>query len=189
MKQLQALLASSRIRPHDVFVVATCFKSGLTPQAKQVNHYCLQQMYDYVAYSNIPSVVVGDFNQGIRKIDPFLAYSSLGCEEMFRFHRNVCGHDLPPTCAEPIWPKKRRKKMCFASTTPAGKFRLTREFADASPQRTVYRTVTSRQSTEDASDHTQLCDILGKNYADEAVVTIIQKIQVLGSRKMESNTK
>ena len=82
----------------DILVVAAYFQTGKSAEARVVNNQLLHDILSYVIPTDMPFVVAGDFNTDIRQLDVFPNFRQLGCQEMFEFHRNAFGFELPPTC-------------------------------------------------------------------------------------------
>lgn len=63
-----------------------------------MNDILLSQVYDYVARSEIPFLIAGDFNQRIQTLTAWQAFLHRECCEGFDFASSVLGKTLPPTC-------------------------------------------------------------------------------------------
>ena len=82
----------------DFLVVSAYFQTGKSAEARIVNNQLLHDIWLHVTTTTLPFIVAGDFNTDVRKLDAFSLFQQSGCSEMFEFHRNVFGFELPPTC-------------------------------------------------------------------------------------------
>ena len=82
----------------DILIVSTYFQTGKSAEARVVNNQLLHDLLSYVLSIDLPFVIAGDFNTDIHKLDAFTYFRNMGCQEMFQFHRQAFGFDLPPTC-------------------------------------------------------------------------------------------
>ena len=82
----------------DILVVSAYFQTGKSAEARIVNNQILHDIWLHVTTTTLPFIVAGDFNTDVRKLDAFSLFHQSACAEMFEFHRNVFGFELPPTC-------------------------------------------------------------------------------------------
>lgn len=79
-------------------IVSAFFQTGKSAEARVVNNQLLKDILLHVIQTDLPFIIAGDFNMDVRKLDAFSTFLHLGCQEMFEFHRNAFGFELPPTC-------------------------------------------------------------------------------------------
>ena len=82
----------------DILVIAVYFHTGKSAEARIVNNQLLHDILLHLLPTDLPFIIAGDFNTDIRKLDAYASFRHMGCHEMFEFHRNSFGFDLPPTC-------------------------------------------------------------------------------------------
>lgn len=82
----------------EVLVISVYFFPGRTTEAQTLNDLMLSHVYDYIARSDIPFLIAGDFNQKIQTLTAWKAFAHRDCAEGFDLASSVLGKDLPPTC-------------------------------------------------------------------------------------------
>ena len=82
----------------EVLVISVYFFPGRTTEAQTLNDLMLSHVYDYVARSEIPFIIAGDFNQKIQTLTAWKAFEHRDCVEGFDLASSTLGKELPPTC-------------------------------------------------------------------------------------------
>ena len=82
----------------DIVIISTYFHTGKSAEARIVNNQLMHDLWSYILSIDLPFVIAGDFNTDIHKLDAYSNFRNMGCQEMFQFHRQAFGFDLPPTC-------------------------------------------------------------------------------------------
>lgn len=82
----------------DIVIVSTYFQTGKSAEARIVNNQLMQDLWSYLLSIDLPFIIAGDFNTDIHKLDAYNNFRNMGCQEMFQFHRQAFGFELPPTC-------------------------------------------------------------------------------------------
>ena len=82
----------------EVLVISVYLFPGRTTEAQTLNDLMLSHVYDYVARSEIPFIIAGDFNQKIQTLTAWKAFEHRDCVEGFDLASSILGKELPPTC-------------------------------------------------------------------------------------------